>query len=171
MSSRDRLVRVVPGADVSLSVLATRCLHGASASSKILASSKSGVPKTPGGPAVNRGEQIASFSALALVAPETGKIARCSRAPKRPPPTLLPAPNACRKLASTPSVSRSNEAPAPRARSTGSPLLGRAFGYLEPLPVYQLAEIGRVGSMKGRELSDYRAARWRCGAGDDAPRL
>jgi hypothetical protein len=27
--------------------------------------------------------------------------------------------------------------------------------------VYQLAEIGRVGSMKGRELSDYRAARWR----------
>ena len=77
--------------DVSLSVLATRCLHGASASSKILASSKSGVPKTLGGPAVNRGEQIASFSALALVAPETGKIARCSQAPKRPPPTLLPA--------------------------------------------------------------------------------
>jgi hypothetical protein len=51
----------------------------------------SGVPKTLGEPAVNRGEQIASFSALALVAPETGKIARCSQAPKRPPPSLLPA--------------------------------------------------------------------------------
>jgi hypothetical protein len=86
-----RHVHFVPGADVSLSVLATRCLHGASASSKILASSKSGVPKTLGEPAVNRGEQIASFSALALVAPETGKIARCSQAPKRPPPSLLPA--------------------------------------------------------------------------------
>ena len=127
------LQQYLPGADVSLSVLATRCLHGASASSKILASSKSGVPKTLGGPAVNRGEQIASFSALALVAPETGKIARCSQAPKKAAPNPSARTNACRKLVSTPSVSRSNEAPAPRERSRGSPLLERAFGYLEPL--------------------------------------
>jgi hypothetical protein len=55
-----------------------------------LASSKSGVPKTLGGPAVNRGEQIASFSALALIAPETGEIARGSQTPKGRPHPFCP---------------------------------------------------------------------------------